>query len=112
MLYDDRGVAAVSIRCLAIAAECLVTRQSQEEVLQIFDKIIKETGFQIGFLRGELVEKWGWNTAQSQQQQQQQHQQHQHSATANTGSLLGSSLLNSAMHAGPSPPHMPKVIVN
>ncbi|QSS53655.1 C6 zinc finger domain-containing protein [Histoplasma capsulatum var. duboisii H88] len=56
----DRGVASVSIRCLAIAAECLTNRLAQEEVLRIFEKIVKETGWQVDFLRIELMEKWGW----------------------------------------------------
>ena len=40
----DRGVASVALRSLAIAAECLVIRREQEEVLDIFEKIRKETG--------------------------------------------------------------------
>jgi hypothetical protein len=57
----DRGVASVALRSMAIAAEALVDRAEQEEVLQIFDKVKKETGWNIGFLHKELVEKWGWN---------------------------------------------------
>lgn len=61
LLYKyNRGVASVSIRCLAIAAECLTNRLAQEEVLRIFEKIVKETGWQVDFLRIELMEKWGW----------------------------------------------------
>jgi len=56
----DRGVASVALRSLASAAECLVDRREQEEVLEIFDKIQKETGWRIGFLGKELKEKWGW----------------------------------------------------
>lgn len=56
-----RGVASVALRSLAIAAECLVIRREQEEVLQILDKIRKETGWRVGFLHTELKEKWGWN---------------------------------------------------
>ena len=67
----DRGVASVSIRCLAIAAECLVVRREQEEVLEIFNKIKKETGWRVSFLHGELTEKWGWNNQQDDLQQQQ-----------------------------------------
>ncbi|QGA14140.1 hypothetical protein EYB26_001793 [Talaromyces marneffei] len=59
----DRGIATTSIRCLAIAGECLVAREAQEEVLQIIDKIIKETGWRIAFLKPELQAKWGWNTS-------------------------------------------------
>ncbi|KZF23151.1 hypothetical protein L228DRAFT_267168 [Xylona heveae TC161] len=56
----DRGVASVALRSLAIAAECLVARREQEEILQIFDKIRKETGWRVGFLNKELKDKWGW----------------------------------------------------
>lgn len=58
-----RGVAATSIRILAIAAECLDTRESQEEILQTIDKIDKETGWRISFLKSELQAKWKWNAA-------------------------------------------------
>jgi hypothetical protein len=79
----DRGVASVALRSLAIAAECLTERRSQEEVLQIIDKIRQETGWRVGFLNKELQEKWGWSDQQTQvqaptstpQQQQQQTQQ-------------------------------------
>jgi hypothetical protein len=57
----DRGVASVCIRSMAIAAEALVHREEQEEVMRIFDRIRKETGWNIGFLKKELPEKWGWN---------------------------------------------------
>lgn len=64
----DRGVASVAIRSLAIACEILHERREQEEVLQIFDKIRKETGWKIGFLSDELKEKWGWNVEQREEQ--------------------------------------------
>ncbi|KAI9821807.1 MAG: hypothetical protein M1827_002388 [Pycnora praestabilis] len=70
----DRGVASVALRSLAIAAECLVIRREQEEVLQIFEKIRKETGWRVGFLKTELPEKWGWQTEETLNQQQQSHQ--------------------------------------
>ncbi|KAJ9632357.1 hypothetical protein H2203_000762 [Taxawa tesnikishii (nom. ined.)] len=57
----DRGVASVAIRSLAHAAECLTDRREQEEVLSIFEKINKETGWRIGFVFKELKEKWGWH---------------------------------------------------
>jgi hypothetical protein len=69
----DRGVASVAIRSLDIAAEVLVDRREQEEVLQMFDRIRKETGWKIGFIHKELKEKWGWpNEEQAQQQMIQQ----------------------------------------
>lgn len=73
----DRGVASVAIRSLAIAAESLVSRREQEEVLTIFDKIRKETGWRVSFLHKELKEKWGWNKEEEAFQQQQQQQQNQ-----------------------------------
>ena len=65
----DRGVASVAIRSLAIAAECLVDRREQEEVLEIFEKIRKETGWKVGFLNKELRAKWGWQNEEAAQQQ-------------------------------------------
>ena len=61
LLTISRGVASASIRCLAIAGECLTVRREQEEVLEIFEKIKKETGWKVSFLHGDLKEKWGWN---------------------------------------------------
>lgn len=69
----DRGVASVALRSLAHAAEVLTDRREQEEVLQIFDKINKETGWRIGFVYKELKEKWGWNEEPSPQQYAQTH---------------------------------------
>lgn len=64
----DRGVASVALRSLAIAAECLVIRREQEEVLEIFEKIRTETGWKVGFLNKELKNKWGWQEDQTQHQ--------------------------------------------
>lgn len=58
----DRGVASVALRSLAIAAECLVTRHEQEEILEIFERIRKETGWKVGFLYKDLRQKWGWES--------------------------------------------------
>ncbi|KAK0259829.1 hypothetical protein LTS09_005672 [Friedmanniomyces endolithicus] len=69
----DRGVASVALRSLAHAAEILTDRREQEEVLQIFDKINKETGWRIGFVYGDLKAKWGWNEEPSPQQFAQTH---------------------------------------
>lgn len=65
----DRGVASVALRSLAIAAECLVVRREQEEVINIFERISKETGWRVGFVYGELKSKWGWPDEAAQQQQ-------------------------------------------
>lgn len=64
----DRGVASVAIRSVAIACEVLSERHEQEEVLQIFEKIRKETGWKIGFLFDELKQKWGWNSGMREEQ--------------------------------------------
>jgi hypothetical protein len=55
-------VASASLRCLAIAAECLTNRREQEEVLEIFARIKREGGWRIQFVIDELHEKWGWTT--------------------------------------------------
>jgi len=58
----DRGVASVALRSLAIAAECLTVRREQEEVLQLFVRIHKETGWRIGFIPKDLAKSWGWTS--------------------------------------------------
>jgi len=93
------GVASIAIRSLAHAGEVITDRTQQEEVISIFEKINKETGWRIGFVYKELKEKWGWaeepspeqlaqtHTAarqekerQEQQKQQQQQMQQAHAA--------------------------------
>ncbi|KAI9721930.1 MAG: hypothetical protein M1812_001887 [Candelaria pacifica] len=76
------GVASVALRSLAIAAECLTVRREQEEVLQIVEKIMKETGWRVGFLKKELPEKWGWNQEEPLHPQQQPQPQQQQMPTA------------------------------
>ncbi|PIG79950.1 C6 zinc finger domain protein [Aspergillus arachidicola] len=63
----DRGVASLSIRFLAVAAECLATREAQEEVFGIFDDIAKETGWRSEQVKEGLQQAWGWNPAQQHQ---------------------------------------------
>lgn len=63
----------MAIRSLAHAAEVLTDRKEQDEVLSIFDKINKETGWRIGFVYKELKEKWGWNEQPSPQEFSQTH---------------------------------------
>ena len=103
----DRGVASVAIRSLAIAAECLVSRREQEEVLTIFDKIRKETGWRVAFLHKELKEKWGWNDEEAfQQQQAQQQQSQQMSSTMMTQQMpnFGFQPQGSGSSLPPAPP--------
>ncbi|CAK3993052.1 Adhesion and hyphal regulator 1 [Lecanosticta acicola] len=78
----DRGVASVAIRSLAHAAEVLTDRREQEEVLQIFEKINKETGWRIGFVYKELKERWGWHEEPSPQQAAQTHTAHRQAKEA------------------------------
>jgi len=58
----DRGVASASIRCLAVAGENLTSETRARRVLQIFDRIKKETGWRVTFIHDDLKEKWGWNS--------------------------------------------------
>lgn len=103
-LIYRRGVASVSLRCLAIAAECLTERRSQEEVLTTLEKIIKETGWRADQIRGELTEIWGWNAPQPDRPQATT------SSITNRTSLLG---LNSAIASSQHPvPGIPAGIVN
>jgi len=64
----DRGVASVALRSLHVAGECLVIRREQEEVLEIFDKIRKETGWKVDFIFQELRAKWNWQAEDNGQQ--------------------------------------------
>lgn len=96
-------MASVAIRSLAHAAECLTDRREQEEVLQIFTKINKETGWRINFVFKELKEKWGWRDDPSPTQApHQQHQQQQQPPQLN--SMMSSSSMSSNLQV--SPPDM------
>lgn len=96
----DRGVASVALRSLAIAAECLTVRREQEEVLEIFEKIRKETGWKVGFLNKELRSKWGWQHEDAQQPMV---------AQQNSGSSLGQFFpsTNTGSSLPPAPPQPP-----
>ncbi|OQE94180.1 hypothetical protein PENNAL_c0004G09570 [Penicillium nalgiovense] len=56
----DRGVAHISLYFLVLAAECLETRESQEEVLGIFDTITQVTGSSPETIKNDLKQIWGW----------------------------------------------------
>lgn len=71
-LMMGRGVASAAIRSLAVAAECLTDPNEQTEIISILEKIKKETGWRIDFLKPELKKKWGWTDDYLRQQQQQQ----------------------------------------
>ncbi|KAI9745643.1 MAG: hypothetical protein M1818_001177 [Claussenomyces sp. TS43310] len=85
----DRGVASVALRSMAIAAEVLVDRREQEEVLQILEKISKETGWRIGFLYNELKKSWGWIRDEAGQQALLQGSLGQFFPPSTTASSLG-----------------------
>ncbi|KAJ5488853.1 hypothetical protein N7539_003743 [Penicillium diatomitis] len=55
----DKGVINVSIRCLALAAECLDTEETQKEVLSIFDTLVKDTSWHAEPIQEELKQIWG-----------------------------------------------------
>lgn len=57
---DDRGVASVSIRSLAIVAEVLTDRAEQNEVITTLEKIDRETGWKLGAVVKNLKRVWGW----------------------------------------------------
>ncbi|KAI4867996.1 hypothetical protein F4820DRAFT_171497 [Hypoxylon rubiginosum] len=97
---EDRGVASVSIRSLAIVAEILTDIAEQREVVTILEKIDRETGWKLAGVIQNLKKIWGWEkmgqkglAAQflpragsnnkttmglAKQQQLQQHQQQHH----------------------------------
>ena len=63
---EDRGIASVAIRSLAIAAECLTERREQEEVLEIFKRVRQNTGWRVEFISKHLKEKcWCWGEENS-----------------------------------------------
>ena len=59
----NRGVAHISQHFLVLAAECLETREAQEEVLRIFDTITKVTGSSAEPLKNDLKQIWCWADA-------------------------------------------------
>lgn len=59
----NRGVAGISFYFLALAAECLETREAQEEVLGIFDTITKVTGSSPEPIKNDLKQIWSWAEA-------------------------------------------------
>lgn len=56
----NRGVAHISMYFLVLAAECLETREAQEEVLGIFDTLSKVTGSSAEIIKNDLKQIWSW----------------------------------------------------
>ncbi|KAJ5397863.1 hypothetical protein N7509_005976 [Penicillium cosmopolitanum] len=56
----DRGLAKISIRCLAIAAESLESREAQEEALRILTATAKDTIWSSQSIENDLRQHWGW----------------------------------------------------
>lgn len=56
----SRGIADISLRFLAFAAECLQTRAAQEEVISIIDTITKVTGSNAEATKNDLKQIWSW----------------------------------------------------
>jgi hypothetical protein len=56
----NRGVAHISLYFLVLAAECLETRETQEEVLGIFDTITNVTGSSAETIKNDLKRVWSW----------------------------------------------------
>ncbi|RYP73690.1 hypothetical protein DL769_004161 [Monosporascus sp. CRB-8-3] len=57
---EDRGVASVSIRSLAIVAEVLTDLCEREEVVAILEKVDRETGWRLAGVLSNLKRVWGW----------------------------------------------------
>lgn len=57
---EDRGVASVSIRSLAIVAEILTDLAEQQEVVATLEKIDRETGWKLAGVIQNLKKVWGW----------------------------------------------------
>ncbi|KAI1075756.1 hypothetical protein F5B20DRAFT_371009 [Whalleya microplaca] len=57
---EDRGVASVSIRSLAIVAEILTELPEQREVVATLERIDRETGWKLAGVVKGLKMKWGW----------------------------------------------------
>lgn len=56
----DRGVASVSIRSLAIVSEVLTDYAEQQEVVDILERIDRETGWKLAGVVTGLKKRWGW----------------------------------------------------
>ncbi|CAJ2512332.1 Uu.00g053470.m01.CDS01 [Anthostomella pinea] len=57
---EDRGVASVSIRSLAIVAEILTDYAEQQEVVRTLERIDRETGWKLAGVVKSLKKIWGW----------------------------------------------------
>jgi len=97
----DRGVASASIRCLAAAGENLTDRREQEEVLQIFDRIKKETGWRVDFIHDDLRERWGWTSTTA-----------DYDSVSNASTYYAPSTSSAPVVATPPRPKYPTGIVN
>lgn len=59
----DRSIAHILLRCISVAAKCLETHDTQEEVLGILDALVKETCWRADPVKEELKRTWGWAIA-------------------------------------------------
>jgi hypothetical protein len=57
---SPRSLSDISLRCLAIAAECLEARSAQEEVIGIFDAIAETTTSNVESVKDDLRQIWSW----------------------------------------------------
>ncbi|ROT41890.1 hypothetical protein SODALDRAFT_335846 [Sodiomyces alkalinus F11] len=57
---QDRGVASVATRCMAVAGPVLTNPREQEEVIDILERIHKASGWDPGTVTAELERVWGW----------------------------------------------------
>ncbi|RYP04891.1 hypothetical protein DL764_004161 [Monosporascus ibericus] len=57
---EDRGVASVLIRSLAIVAEVLTDLCERQEVFAILENVDRETGWRLAGVLSNLKRVWGW----------------------------------------------------
>ncbi|KXJ89163.1 hypothetical protein Micbo1qcDRAFT_14600 [Microdochium bolleyi] len=58
---EDRGVASVAIRSVALVAEVIHDLAEQQEIIQILEKIDHDTGWKLGGIIKQLRSVWGWD---------------------------------------------------
>ncbi|KAL2862322.1 Zn(II)2Cys6 transcription factor domain-containing protein [Aspergillus lucknowensis] len=61
------GIPIFSPQLLAVAAESIIDRRAQQEVLQTLDKIMHENGLKTDQLKRRLQDTWGWGSYQGHQ---------------------------------------------
>jgi hypothetical protein len=61
----DKAVFSVTMQCLDVAADALLVRAKQEEIMALFEKIRRECGWRSEYYKKELQMEWGWSSAEA-----------------------------------------------